>query len=220
MTFVLTWIFSGWLSMDHGRLFSTGKLSTAEVAAIADTPAWEDLPPQPAQSISAHAREVEWFAFNRKFFRRDRSGLDAQMLVSLDIGTGGSSPGRQFLEPREVGALVERMASGCNAPVIVRADDDYAIAAPMPNAPVYRSVCGSTWFHIDGASGAILERLDPSRRAYRWFYRALHTLDFPMLSARPALRSALIVILCSFGLVFSLTGIVIGWRRLRLQFSA
>src|SRR5262245_8726873 len=25
MIFVLTWIFSGWLSMDHGRLFSTGK---------------------------------------------------------------------------------------------------------------------------------------------------------------------------------------------------
>ena len=89
----------------------------------------------------------------------------------------------------------------------------------MPNAPVYRSVCGSVWFHIDGASGAILERLDPSRRAYRWFYSALHTMDFPVLSARPMLRSALIVIFCGFGFVFSLTGVVIGWRRLRLQFS-
>ena len=84
MTFVLTWIFSGWLSMDHGRLFSTGKLSAAEAAAIADAPAWEGLPPQLAQSISADAREVEWFVFNRKFYRRDRTGLDAQLLVSLD----------------------------------------------------------------------------------------------------------------------------------------
>jgi hypothetical protein len=75
------------------------------------------------------------------------------------------------------------------------------------------------WFHIDGASGAILERLDPSRRAYRWFYSALHTMDFPILSARRTLRSALVVILCGFGFVFSLTGVVIGWRRLRLQFS-
>ena len=103
--------------------------------------------------------------------------------------------------------------------MIVDADDNYAIMASMPNAPVYRSVCGSTWFHIDGASGAILERLDPSRRAYRWFYSALHTMDFPVLSARPAWRSALIVILCGFGFLFSLTGVVIGWRRLRLQFS-
>ncbi|MET0724133.1 MAG: PepSY domain-containing protein, partial [Tardiphaga sp.] len=97
--------------------------------------------------------------------------------------------------------------------------DNYVIVAPMPNGLVYRSVCDSVWFHIDGASGTILERLDPSRRAYRWFYSALHTMDFPILSARPTLRSALIVTLCGFGFVFSLTGVVIGWRRLRLQFS-
>jgi hypothetical protein len=72
------------------------------------------------------------------------------------------------------------------------------------------------WFHIDGA---ILERLDPSRRAYRWFYSALHTINFPILSARLALRSALVVILCGFGFAFSLTGVVIGWRRLRRPFS-
>jgi hypothetical protein len=59
----------------------------------------------------------------------------------------------------------------------------------------------------------------PSRRAYRWFYSALHTMDLPALSARPTLRSALIIILCGLGVVFSLTGVVIGWRRLRLQFS-
>ena len=219
MTFVLTWIFSGWLSMDHGRLFSTGRLSAAETAAIAVTPAWESMPAHGAQSISAHAREVEWFVFNRKFYRRDRTSLDAQLLVSLDSGIYGSSPQREFLDAREISAFVERVASGCNVPVIVHADDNYATVASMPNAPVYRSVCGSVWFHIDGASGAILERLDPSRRAYRWFYSALHTMDFPILSARPTLRSALVVIFCGFGFVFSLTGVVIGWRRLRLQFS-
>lgn len=215
MTFVLTWIFSGWLSMDHGRLFSTGKLSDAEIASITGTPAWQSLPAH--GSISASAREVEWFVFNGKFYRRDRTSLDAQRLVSLDPGT--SSPQREFLDPSEISGFVDRMASGCNVPTIVGTDDNYAIAASLPKAPVYRSVCGDVWFHIDGASGAVLERLDPSRRAYRWFYSALHTMDFPILSARPSLRSALIVILCGFGFVFSLTGVVIGWRRLRLKFS-
>ena len=56
-------------------------------------------------------------------------------------------------------------------------------------------------------------------RIYRWLYSALHTMDFPALSAYPTLRSALIVLLCGCGLVFSLTGVVIGWRRLRLQFA-
>ena len=37
MTFVLTWIFSGWLSMDHGRLFSSGRAPPADLAAITGT---------------------------------------------------------------------------------------------------------------------------------------------------------------------------------------
>jgi len=37
-TFVLMWIFSGWLSMDHGLLFSRGQLPVAETAGIAATP--------------------------------------------------------------------------------------------------------------------------------------------------------------------------------------
>ena len=87
----------------------------------------------------------------------------------------------------------------------------------MPNAPVYRSVCSEVWYHIDSANGALLERSDRSSRAYRWFYSALHRLDIPSLNARPMLRSALIVLLCGCGFIFSLTGVVIGWRRLLLQ---
>ena len=95
MIFVLTWIFSGWLSMDHGRLFSTGKLSAAETASIAGTPAWESLPARWRRPISSHAREVEWFVFNGKFYRRDRTSLDAQRLVSLDPAlTASSAPAR------------------------------------------------------------------------------------------------------------------------------
>jgi hypothetical protein len=61
----------------------------------------------------------------------------------------------------------------------------------------------------------MLEKLDPSRRAYRWLYGALHNLDFPALAARPSLRTGLVLTLCAAGLAFSLTGVVIGWRRLR-----
>ncbi|MGY4343863.1 hypothetical protein ACVWXM_000327 [Bradyrhizobium sp. GM7.3] len=87
-------------------------------------------------------------------------------------------------------------------------------------APVYRSYCGDLWFDIDGADGNLLQRLDPSRRAYRWFYGALHTLDFPVLVAHPLLRDGLVVGLCSLGFLFSITGIIIGWRRLRPSFAA
>jgi hypothetical protein len=84
----------------------------------------------------------------------------------------------------------------------------------MPNEPIYRVVCGDVWFHVDGSSGTLLNRTDSSARAYRWLFGALHRLDFPILTARPVLRTILIVALCGFGFVFSLTGVVIAWRRL------
>lgn len=46
-------------------------------------------------------------------------------------------------------------------------------------------------------------------------FRKLHTFDFPPLTSRPRLRSGLIVGLCLCGLAFSLTGVLLAWRRLR-----
>ncbi len=217
MTFVLTWIFSGWLSMDHGRLFSTGRPDAAHQVARVSAAAWEGLSMREIQSLPAHSREIEWFVFDGRLYRRERLGLAAQRLTSADAVSVGE---RGFLRASEITAAVSRVMPVCSPAVVVRPDDDYAIAPAMPSAPVYRAVCGDTWLHFDGADGTLLEKLDASRRAYRWAYAALHTLDFPVLAARPALRTALVVTLCVFGLAFSLTGVVIGWRRLRRGFAA
>jgi PepSY-associated TM region len=215
LTFVLTWILSGWLSMDHGRLFSTGKVTQAEAAAIIGMPTWETLSWQASENVSLHAREIEWFALGGRNYRRERLDVEHQRLSVVDTGAAES---RAFLRPDEINTAVAHVSPGCYLAGSVAQDDNYAIASTMPHAPVYRTVCGDVWFQIDGASGAILEKLDSSRRAYRWFYSALHTFDVPFLVAWPTLRSVLIVVLCGCGLGFSLTGIVIGWRRARLLY--
>jgi len=46
-------------------------------------------------------------------------------------------------------------------------------------------------------------------------FRKLHSFAFPPLTTHPRLRSSLIVGLCLCGLAFSLTGLVLAWRRLR-----
>jgi hypothetical protein len=214
-TFVVTWIFSGWLSMDHGLLFSRGQLSAAETAGIASRSDWDHLPGG-VPRLAAPAKEIEWFVLADRFYRRQRTDVDTQMLFPLVPKSGPPHP---FLTADEVAAYVGRAAPNCAAPEVIGTDDNYAVASSMPGAPVYRSVCGDVWFHVDGASGAILERLDSSRRAYRWFYTALHTFNFPMLSTHPAALGALIVVLCGLGFVFSVTGAVIGWRRLRHSFE-
>jgi len=60
MTFVLTWIFSGWLSLDSGRLFSTGRLSDAERERISGRVDWNAGSARDPRQISTQGREVEW----------------------------------------------------------------------------------------------------------------------------------------------------------------
>ncbi|GLR84412.1 PepSY domain-containing protein [Bradyrhizobium iriomotense] len=216
-TFVITWIFSGWLSMDNGRLFSRGQLTQDEANVAAAAPDWGTLAAVNWLPISPTAREVEWLAFNGTFYRRDRVGLDRQILARA--GDAESNEQRAFLTAREIEGVTEHMGRGCDSPLPVGANDDYPVSPVLPGAPVYRARCGDLWFDIDGSNGAVLQRLDRSRRAYRWLYSALHTLDFPILLANPGIRSALTVSLCGLGLLFSLTGIVIGWRRLRHSFN-
>ncbi len=212
MTFVLTWIFSGWLSMDHGRLFSTGRASPAELAAISGPPLSALGPDSAERPLASGSKEIEWFVFGDVFHRRDRQRHDAQVLLALDRSLAVMGQ-RSELTADEVQRALARTERSCDRPTVVAKQDDYPISTPA-SSPVYRSVCGQDWLHVDASSGAVLELLDPSRRTYRWLYSALHTLDLPVLTPRPALRSTIIVALCSLGLAFSLTGIVIGWRRL------
>jgi hypothetical protein len=216
-TFVVTWIFSGWLSMDHGLLFSRGRLSQAEAAAVARTPDWGNIHSN-ALSIPAPSKEVEWFAFGEHSYKRERTGFALQSLSPIGSGSEGSPRPQPYLTASEVDGFVRRMASDCAASFAVGPEDSYPVSASVPDAPVYRSICGDVWFQMDGATGAVLERLDASRRVYRWAYTALHTLDFPILLRHPVLRSGLIVLLCAIGFAFSVTGAVIGWRRLRFHF--
>ena len=205
--FVLTWIFSGWLSMDHGLLFSNGKPSADErgrihgpALAAASIAEWAD--------IQTPFREMEWFGFAGQTGMRV---IDATGARRLRIGTQDSA----WLSAAQVNNAARLLGSLCTRVTVIPADDAYAARSVAADAPVYRIACGETWFHIDGANGRVIEKLDSSRRAYRWAYQALHTLDFPGLAQRQMLRRTLIVVLCMGGLAFSLTGAVIGWRRLK-----
>lgn len=68
--------------------------------------------------------------------------------------------------------------------------------------------------YLDGVSGEILVVMDRSREAYAWFYYALHTWNVPGLSERPMLRIVLLFIPLLAGFLLSITGMVVGLRRL------
>ena len=182
-------------------------------------PFWKALSPDELRRVGAKTREVEWFAFAGQIYRRELTGLNVQHLAvaSSPFDTTRSEP---FLDGNEVKAAASRLSPTCETPVVIHSDDSYAPAARTHDSPIFRFVCGVVWFDIDDASGELLQKLDPSRRVYRWLYTGLHTLNFPALTARPALRTTLILTLSGCGLLFSFTGVVIAGRRLRSNFRS
>jgi uncharacterized iron-regulated membrane protein len=211
--FVLAWMFSGWLSVQDGR--SSPDLETrAATLAIAGTPAWSTLPLGELGGIADGAREIEWFALAGRIYRRERVGLQEQVLSLVVPETGDAPVHPAFLRQDEIDSAAKQLGGGCAQAAAVDADEADHAKSALREAPVFRIICGDTWNEIDGATGALLSQINGSQRAYRWLFGRLHTLDFPMLQSRPMLRTSIIVALCLCGLAFSLTGVVLAWRRL------
>ncbi len=219
--FALTWIFSGWLSMDHGRLFSTGQPDTAHVVRFRGaelSTALGGLTPERLRKLPA-AREIAFVALGGEGFVIARG---------LDDGSGSIVPLAAGALQMPVNAipiaLVRRAAVLAWAPTPVRdvapirADDAYAHTRsdPLPEGALRVRIgdAAHTWIHVDARSGQILGQMDDSRRAYRWLYNGLHTFDFPILNKTGWLRQIMMLAALVAGLGLSVSAVVLGMRRL------
>jgi uncharacterized iron-regulated membrane protein len=214
--FVLAWIFSGWLSMDHGRLFSRGQPTEGQASAYRGGALANMLAGVRPETLAAlgPAKRVDFsavggspvltvFRTNGDVERVDGSGeeLDRRGMATLirrgvEAGWPRASPGTiSNVDPTAMYALAEGWPTS-------------ALRVPIAGG-------GHPDLYIDGDNGQILTVMDDSRGAYAWAYYALHTFNFPGLTTRPVLRQVLVLIPLALGFLFSLTGVVIGWRRLR-----
>jgi uncharacterized iron-regulated membrane protein len=215
--FVLTWIFSGWLSMDHGRLFAKPDPTRVDLERFiggAFNPEAFGIPTLPIEA--AGAKEIEFIQIAGSGFYRIRIDAQRQQVVTAaDIGNS---------EPEFAATLLTRAAQSLfdlnrmSAAERLDRNDAYYYtmdgSAPSPMLRVHFDDALQTWLHVDPVSGQIVEKIDSSRRLYRWLFNGLHRLDFPFLAARPTARQIAIVVLCVLGFVFSVTAAVIAYRRL------
>ena len=204
---VVSWIVSGWLSMDHGRLFSTPNPTTEQVKAIqggsfgevSSKTSFEDLPEYPT------LREIKIHAFG---------GEPIILLSSKD-----ETIKTPVLEPSRVSAVVSSAFPKANIEKwsIVPPGDTYTAlregTLPPGTIRVELSDKDETWLHIDSRSGEILSVIDRSRRLYRWLYNGLHSLDIPGLANRRPLWDIVMLVLLLAGFITSSTGVVIGMKR-------
>ncbi|MCC5796672.1 MAG: PepSY domain-containing protein [Methylophaga sp.] len=88
---------------------------------------------------------------------------------------------------------------------------------PLPMLRIKFDDADKTWFHINPYNGEVLQQLTQQRRINRWLFNLLHSWDWHVLLARPWLREALVIAFSIGGLIISISGVVMGYRRLKRQ---
>jgi hypothetical protein len=216
---VLAWIFSGWLSMDHGRLFSRSAPTPGMVAnvrgismdSIAASATFEAL-----QSVG-NVSQIDFSGIAGRPFIVARGGAGAgPRIVWLD-GSDRPSPGAIPTELLLEGVRAAWPGEAVTDRGTVTPAELYGLAESIPvGARAFRTERSmAVDSYVDPISGRLLVVMDASRRAYAWSYYAMHTLKFPGLASHPLLRSTITLTLLALGFLFSLTGAVVGISRLR-----
>lgn len=219
---VLGWIFSGWLTMDHGRIFPLGAPTQREVDALQGLPFSRIVQAVTAADLrtTGSAGQVSLAAIEGHPF--------------LEVWPPGALKphvlwlGRDFEAVPQISDSVLRSALAAVWPGRVgeevprdQYEGFYRLAESMPDSAVgFRlSVPGDPQVYVDGDSGQLLVVLGPGRRAYDWVCYALHTLNFPGLLDHPDLRTVVEMLLLAAGVAFSATGLVLSVKRLKRSFS-
>jgi uncharacterized iron-regulated membrane protein len=213
--FLLTWIFSGWLSVDPGRYFSSGGVSAEARAAYAGSGPAAAVDLAWLADVAPAARRVEWKrAAGRSFLR-----VEATSGGELDLDPATLEPfvaDQAAIRARAAGLVPgARIAS---IDVLTAPDAYWYEVGGGVTLPVWRVKFDDrarTWAHLNPLTGELLGSIDARGRAYRWLYDGLHRWDFGPLARNFPARQLVIWLLSLAGLVISVTSVWIAWRRLR-----
>lgn len=211
---LIAWIFSGWLSVDPFRIFASRGVPIAARQTFAGR---GELPPLDLAALArvapdARRIELSWAAGHPVAAVYPPVG-QARLLDARSLRPVRSSPA-------ELVARARRLMAG--APLrsveLLRQPDAYWYEiGGLPPLPVLRlrfDDPAATWLHLDPATGRFLGESDRRRRAYRWAFDLLHKWDLNALTQRRPLWDGLLWGLSALGLVTSISGIWIGWKRL------
>ncbi|MDZ4855922.1 MAG: hypothetical protein SGJ26_13850 [Nitrospirota bacterium] len=215
---VFTWLLSGMLSMDHGRWFSHPELAVDERQRFMGGPF---VPQDVAVSLGDALRQVQlsdpvkevlFTKVGGTSYYVFRSDPAHQVVVS---GANVQAPLQEFsLQALTQAASAVFPTRNIERSDMIQGDSYYYNTAHNPRLlPALRVVLddpAQTWLHIDIKTGQLIERMDRSRRVYRWLFHGLHSWDIPYLMEHDDQRRMLLLVLCVIGSLFSLSGVYLG----------
>jgi hypothetical protein len=241
--FVLTWVFSGLLSMEPFEwtnaqglrvprdTFTGGPIDLRRFTPF-DAAAWEPLragrvlkeieleriQDQPFYEARFTAHPVEESLKRERLHQPyDIAGRAQPESVLVDAAT--LQPHREF----SVESLLGRLEAALPDTAIVAHDllsdyDSYYYSrgreAPLPVLRVKFADPLETWVYVDPKRSELLATVHRLNRLERWLYNGLHSLDFGFWYSRRPLWDIGMILLCAGALVSSAIGLCLGVKRL------
>lgn len=212
----LTFVFSGWMSMNPGQLNPPAAPSASERATL-EGPSRVLLEFPPVPRLPAGTVEAELHSFDGGAF----------ILATLRTGERQvvpSVPSLALPSEARVRKLAPALLPDTPTPAIQRLlayDNNYYTRnpefgrRPLPVLRVVFEDAAGTWFHLDPSTGAVVDRSTRVNRLHRHLYHGLHSLDWWWLWSRRPLWDIFVLALCIGGLLLSASGVAVGLRRLR-----
>jgi hypothetical protein len=212
-----TWIVSGWLSVDPGRVFESPGLSDDARAAYSGAGALRSVDWTRAAQLPAlrEARQVRlaWTGGVPLLVPAHQDdnlpAIDARTLAPVGYGEA---------QLRTAAAKLVPGASVTSAEWI-NAQDNYWYDTSGPiELPVLRvrfDDAAHTWVHLSPRTGEVVGDIDARRRLYRWLYSGLHDWDIAGFVTLRPLWDLWMCFWLLLGTIVSVSSVVIGWQRLR-----
>jgi hypothetical protein len=214
--FTLTWIASGFLSMNPWGLLEGGD-TNIEHGLLCGAPLSGAAVKEALRGLFAQAPA-------RDVVSIESAPLFSHAYVILTDRLGERSrldpmSGPTPLTPAEVDVEARALASGRSSPRVelIANEDDYYFThhREIASLPVYRLLLeDGLRYYLDPVSGALLRKVDSGVKGYRWLHEALHRLDFSRgVRARPLWDLLMLGLLSGVTLVCA-TGAYMGLRSL------
>lgn len=219
--FVLTWIFSGFMSLaDAPQLLwpVRGQHSARDIYADSLQPSTFTLPTQRLLQ-SDNIKKVEWIEMGHRPYYRVWTAEETYLVDASD-----STARRVTLSADDCGRIV-KTAIHHDTPLrteMLTSYDNYYVSQhqklPLPVCRVTVDDGDGSTFYINPQT-ADCRYYNDNRRAGKWMYSGLHALNTPFFARHPTLRQVVIWMLLLGGTAVSLTGLLlaIGYLRRKLK---
>lgn len=226
----LTWVLSGMLSLNPWRVFESGgpRPDHRAFAGVSLEHARFTLSPGEAvRRANFPVREISVRLFDGHPYYLLRAADGRSEIVAADDSSNANRP----IEMIPKDALLAAAARLIPDYTIIRATlltdyDNYYYGRQPHNLsghierrlPVLRVEFDDphhTWVHLDPHTASIFNSLDSTGRVRRWLFNFLHSFDLRGFVNRRPLWDTTLILLSIGGFVLCISGVVIGWRRLR-----